>query len=81
MPAEVKRKREAKEAFFKELGDAIKREIKNYDPVKDMKKKAKETHVYECQHCRARLKATGKGNFFQSGKCTSGFPHAWEKID
>lgn len=81
MPAEVKRKREAKEAFFKELGDAIKREIKNYDPVKDMKKKAKETHVYECQHCRARLKATGKGNFFQSGKCPSVFPHAWEKID
>lgn len=81
MPAEVKRKREAKEAFFKELGDAIKREIKNYDPVKEMKKKAKETHVYECQHCRARLKATGKGNFFQSGKCPSGFPHAWEKID
>lgn len=81
MPAEVKRKREAKEAFFKELGDAIKREIKNYDPVKQMKKQAKETHVYECQHCRARLKATGKGNFFQSGKCTSGFPHAWEKID
>lgn len=81
MPAEVKRKREAEDRFFNAFGNALKREIKNYDPVKEMKKKAKETHVYECQHCRARLKATGKGNFFQSGKCTSGFPHAWEKID
>ena len=81
MPAEVKRKREAEDRFFNALGNAIKREIKNYDPVKDMKKKAKETHVYECQHCHSRLKATGKGNFFQSGKCPSGFPHAWEKID
>ena len=81
MPAEVKRKREAEDRFFNDFGNALKREIKNYDPVKEMKKKAKETHVYECQHCRARLKATGKGNFFQSGKCTSGFPHAWEKID
>lgn len=81
MPAEVKREREAKDRFFNVLGNAIKREIKNYDPVKQMKKQAKETHVYECQHCRARLKATGKGNFFQSGKCLSGFPHAWEKID
>lgn len=46
-----------------------------------MKKQAKETHVYECQRCHSRLKAKGKGNFFQSGKCPSGFPHAWEKID
>lgn len=81
LPADVKRKREAEDRFFNALGNAIKREIKNYDPVKDMKKKAKETHVYECQHCHSRLKATGKGNFFQSGKCPSGFPHAWEKID
>ncbi len=81
MPADVKRQREAEDRFFNALGNAIKREIKNYDPVKDMKKKAKETHVYECQRCHARLKAKGKGNFFQSGKCPSGFPHAWEKID
>lgn len=81
MPAEVKRQREAKDRFFNAFSNAIEREIKNYDPVKQMKKQAKETHVYECQRCHARLKATGKGNFFQSGKCSSGFPHAWEKID
>lgn len=81
LPADVKRKREAEDRFFNVLGNAIKREIKNYDPVKQMKKQAKETHVYECQRCHSRLKAKGKGNFFQSGKCPSGFPHAWEKID
>ena len=86
MPADVKRQREAEDRFFNALGNAIEREIKNYDPVKDMKKKAKETHVYECKYCHRTLRAKGKRDFWESGQCPqrSGgivYPHSWGRID
>lgn len=86
MPAEVKQEREAKNRFFNALGNAMIHAIKNYDPVKEMKKRAKETHVYECRYCHRTLRAKGKNDFWESGRCPQRsdgivYPHSWSRID
>ena len=86
LPADVKRKREAKEAFFKELGDAIKKEARNYNPMKEYQNNRNKVHVYECKYCHRTLRAKGKRDFWESGQCPqrSGgivYPHSWGRID